>query len=287
MRLRAYLQLGRVSNVPTVWTNVLAGGVLAGGLVTARSAAGPLLAGTLMYVGGMFLNDAFDREIDRRERPDRPIPSGRVTTAEVFVIGFGLLAAGWGLLAVHVLARGYGSGRALVAGAALAGAIVLYNAWHKGNALSPVLMGLCRALLYATAGYALVVTPESELGWGAFVLLAYLVGLTYVAKQETLTALPNLWPLAFLAAPFVYAAPVVRVSVTGAVLYVAFLAWVLYALSLLARRRAIGLAVVSLIAGIALLDGVLVAWEGAMGLAWACAAGFALTLVLQRWVRGT
>ena len=37
------------------------------------------------------------------------------------------------------------------------------------------------------------------------VLLCYLVGLTYVAKQENLGHIRNVWPLAFLSAPVVYA----------------------------------------------------------------------------------
>jgi len=58
-----------------------------------------MVALSLFYVGGMFLNDGFDREVDARERPERPLPSGRATPREVFAIGFGLLAAGLVLLA--------------------------------------------------------------------------------------------------------------------------------------------------------------------------------------------
>jgi hypothetical protein len=287
MRWKSYLQLGRVSNLPTVWTNVMAGGVLAGAVLDARMLLGPVLAGSAMYVGGMFLNDAFDREIDRRERPERPIPAGRVTAGEVFAIGFALLIGGWLLFALHVEGWGYGGRGALVAGAALAGAIVLYDLWHKGNPWSPVLMGLCRALLYGTAGYAMVAQPRWELAIGAVVLLCYLIGLTYVAKQETLTTLPNFWPIAFLATPFVYAAPTLWSSATGGVLYLLFVAWVAYALRMLIRREAIGRAVVSLIAGIALLDAVLIAGQGMTGTAWLAAACFPLTLALQRYVAGT
>ena len=49
---------------------------------------------SLLYTGGMYLNDAFDREVDARERPERPIPSGRVRAGSVFAIGFGLLGMG-------------------------------------------------------------------------------------------------------------------------------------------------------------------------------------------------
>jgi 4-hydroxybenzoate polyprenyltransferase len=182
---------------------------------------------------------------------------------------------------------GYGSRRALLAGAALAGAIVLYNSWHKGNPLGPVLMGLCRALLYLTAGLALAARPGPELTAGAVVLLCYLIGLTYVAKQETLTRLPNTWPLFILATPFAYAASSLFDNVSVTVLYVAFLAWVLYALSILVRRLSIGKAVVTLIAGISLLDAVLIARTGAEGLAWIAAAGLVVTVFFQRYIRGT
>src|SRR6185369_11144617 len=118
-RARAYLQLGRVSNLPTVWTNVLAGIVLAGAVPPAGVVARMALALSLFYVGGMFLNDAFDRAVDARERPERPIPSGAVAAVEVFAGGFGLLGAGIALVAWQAAARG-----ALFSALALAAAIV-------------------------------------------------------------------------------------------------------------------------------------------------------------------
>jgi 4-hydroxybenzoate polyprenyltransferase len=76
---RTVLRLGRVSNLPTVWTNALAGAVLAAGV---SFAAWPVvtaaLALSLFYVGGMWLNDGFDAEVDARERPERPIPAGEI-----------------------------------------------------------------------------------------------------------------------------------------------------------------------------------------------------------------
>jgi len=104
VKLQTALRLGRISNLPTVWSNVLVGALLAGGLLA--DARLPLLmaALSLFYVGGMFLNDAFDREFDAAHRPERPIPSGQVTAQQVFGIGFGLLAAG--LAGVALASRG-------------------------------------------------------------------------------------------------------------------------------------------------------------------------------------
>lgn len=67
--INAYLRLARISNLPTVWTNVLAASVLSGGTTPIRLFL-VMLAASLLYTGGMFLNDAFDQNIDRAERPE-------------------------------------------------------------------------------------------------------------------------------------------------------------------------------------------------------------------------
>jgi hypothetical protein len=278
-----------VSNLPTVWTNTLAGATL-GGVDVGRGRLALLgLAFSLLYTGGMYLNDAFDREYDARERPERPIPSGQVGAGRVFAIGFGLLGAG--VLVVGVAAAGPGGGglAAVAFGALLAGVITGYDAWHKANPLSPVLMGLCRVLVYLTAALAVAGRLGPAVMGGAAVLLCYLIGLTYVAKQENLTELRHLWPLAFLAAPFLYAWPVALGTGVGAGLYLVFLLWVGYAVTALVRpgRRDIRRAVVSLIAGISLLDALLIAGAGDHVRAGWAILGFVLTLLFQRWVPGT
>ena len=286
--LTPYLLLGRVSNLPTVWTNTLAGATLAGAAVDPGRLTLLALAFSLLYTGGMYLNDAFDREIDARERPERPIPSGRVSAGRVFAIGFGLLAAG--VLVVAVAAAGLSNGRAaVVSGLLLAGVITAYDAWHKANPLSPVVMGLCRVLVYVTAALAVAGRIGAPVWGGAAALLCYLVGLTYVAKQENLSEVRNLWPLAFLAAPFLYAWGVLFTPGVATVLYLALLGWVAYSIAWLVRpgRRDIRRAVVSVIAGISLLDALLIAGAGEPARAAWAVLGFALTLGFQRWVPGT
>lgn len=291
MTWRVLLRLGRVSNLPTVWTNVLAGVVLAGVPIEGRALAILTLAMSLFYIGGMYLNDAFDRDIDARERPERPIPSGLISPQAVFASGFGLLAAAMVILLAQTSSRAQpGRGAAVLSGLVLAATIVYYDARHKGNPWSPAVMGLCRVLVYVTAALAVAGRVDARVLAGAVVLLCYLIGLTYIAKQETLTEFQNLWPLAFLGAPFVYGLPVlVGAGAPGAALYLGFLAWVAWAISLLVRRgRAdIPRAVVALIAGISLLDAVLIAGTGRWPAALWGVAGFGLTLALQRFVRGT
>ena len=118
-------------------------------------------------------------------------------------------------------------------------------------------------------------------------LLSYLIGLTYTAKREHLNELGSLWPLAALAVPAIYGVVLARHAPLAFGFLLIFAAWVLYALWLL-RRRAKGdvpRAVVSLIAGISLLDAMILCGAGAVGLALLAVLAFAVTLLLQRWVR--
>ncbi len=293
MKLRLALRLGRISNLPTVWTNVLVGALLAGGHLADARLPLLMLALSSFYVGGMFLNDAFDREFDAQYRPERPIPSGQVTARQVFVAGFGLLALGLALVLVtqaHAGRDAVGSaGRALAAGAALAGAIVFYNAHHKGNPLSPLVMGLCRVLVVLTAAFSVAAALPAAVWLAASALLCHLIGLTYIAKQEHLDRIGALWPLGFLALPASYGLTLAARTPLAAVPWLIYMGVLVFALSLL-RRRARGdvpRAVVTLIAGMSVLDAVVLAGAGHVLAAVLAIAAFALTLALQRWVAGT
>lgn len=251
------LRLGRVSNLPTVWTDVLAGAVLAGSTPQPFLLALLLLAVSLFYVAGMYLNDAFDRDFDAAAYPQRPIPSGAVTTGTVFTMGF--LGLGAGELLLVVAGFGAESGRGwppVIAGLCLAATIVYYNVHHKGNPLSPFLMSLCRAQVYLTTALAVASLLPQPFWWGMALLVAYIMGLSYVARQETLARLTNLWPLALLAAPFLYGAAGALHSVGTALIYTGFLMWVVNAVRRLVRRTQADMraGVSQLIAGIALLD---------------------------------
>jgi 4-hydroxybenzoate polyprenyltransferase len=290
MTLATALRLGRVSNLPTVWTNALAGTALAGGQIWTQTTLLVVISLSLLYVSGMYLNDAFDRDIDAVERPDRPIPAGAVSVNTVFGVGFGLMLGGlafmlWGSATVSET-----SVRPMTAALTLAGAILFYDWHHKGNAFSPLVMGLCRFLAYLTAGYAAAMAPSPMLFLAAFVSLCYLIGLTYAAKQEALDRLDNLWPLLFLGAPIFYGLAIVLQSgVLAAVALAILVIWTLVALYFL-RRRAKGdvpRAVVSLIAGISLVDALFLSAAGAVGAAMVAGLCFLLTLTLQRWVSGT
>jgi 4-hydroxybenzoate polyprenyltransferase len=181
-KLRLYLTLGRISNLPTVWSNVLAGAVLSGAALGGPALPLIALAVSLSYTGGMFLNDAFDRGFDAQHQPFRPIPAGLISATSVFAIGFGLLGAGTGLVGLAGFTRGHAV-QAIVGAMALSTAIVIYDLWHKNNPVSPVLMGICRALVYITSALTLRGEVTTAAWLGAFALFAYLNVLTAVAKR--------------------------------------------------------------------------------------------------------
>jgi 4-hydroxybenzoate polyprenyltransferase len=277
------LRLGRVSNLPTVWTNVLAAVVLSSGDWRGRHLGLLLMSMSLCYVGGMYLNDYFDRAIDARERPDRPIPSRAISAHAVAAVGFVLLGCGFVLVAMA------GVGAADVSIALLAAAIVAYDLHHKGNPLGPAIMGACRALVYVTAA-ALAGSISVFIIVAATAVAAYVAGLTYAARQESLDKVGNLWPLALVAAPLLAAMGVFQVGAGAVAIYLLLALWMGAAVYLLAKRPGVGAvsrAVGWLIAGISLCDAALLASAGAMTPALVAIGGFVVTLVAQKYVAGT
>jgi UbiA prenyltransferase family len=286
MRASVALRLGRVSNLPTVWSNALAGAALASGKPDPKIVLGMMVGFSALYTAGMFLNDAFDASFDRIHRPERPIPSGEIAVSAVFGWGFLLLAAGFAITATTSL-FGLGGSAPVVASGFLVAVIVLYDAWHKDNPLGPFIMGLCRALLYLTAGLAVGAPVGLTLAVAA-TALCYLIGLTYIAKHETRSRLTTLWPVAFLCAPLAFAAVHNSGGLLQAGLCAWLVAWVAYALSFLRPPApSIGTAVGMLIAGISLVDAVFIAGGAHAPLSVVAVACFVATLLLQRRVPGT
>ncbi|APX01556.1 MULTISPECIES: SCO3242 family prenyltransferase [unclassified Arthrobacter] len=135
-----YLELVRAPAVLTVLGDTIAGGSAAGHRLGGRRMLLPV-ASACLYAGGMALNDYADRGIDARERPERPIPSGRITPKKALTAAAALTAAGLSLSAAG------GGRRSLAVGLPLAAAIWTYDLVAKGHPVSgAVTMGCCRAL---------------------------------------------------------------------------------------------------------------------------------------------
>jgi 4-hydroxybenzoate polyprenyltransferase len=142
-----------------------------------------LLASSCLYSAGMVWNDFFDIEQDRRERPFRPLPSGKVTRRSAAWFGLALLVAGL----VCAFLAGF---RAGVLAVLLSGAILLYDGWLKRTPAGPVAMGTCRFLNVLLGWQAAVAAGRP---WQPGVHLAvvvglYIVGVTWFARTEATTS---------------------------------------------------------------------------------------------------
>jgi hypothetical protein len=282
-RLRAHLSLARISNSPTVVTNVLAGASFAG--VVSAAVDFPIITIVMLcvalvafYTAGMYLNDLCDYEIDRKERPERPLVQGIVTKTEVWGVTLGLFAIGHILLLLI-------SPRLLLPGIILTALIVLYDVWHKSNPLSPLVMGANRFMVYAIAFLAFEPALRTEILVGATILLVYILGLTFIAKSENQASFSRYWPLIVLLFPALYYG--VQSQGLELLFAIAFAAWVLYCASLIYRKHQIRQGIGALLAGISLLDAAALAANGIVSFAVLAVAAFALTIVLQRVIKGT
>ena len=181
--LRPYLQLVRIPTVFSSLSNAYAGYWIGGGYPAWSSLWLGMIAAGLYVMAGMALNDIADLEVDRAERPDRPLPSGAISLPAAWSLVLGMFALA---LVLQYLANP----ACAFVGVLLVGAIFLYNFGLKGTALGPLSMGLCRMLNLA-AGMALnfssprVFLTQPIALYGALLSLGFYVALvTYLARDE-------------------------------------------------------------------------------------------------------
>ena len=284
-QVRAWLELTRGSNLPTVWTNVLAAGALA----TPRTeplAWGPLVGAgaalSAMYIGGMVLNDVCDEEVDACERPARPIPSGRVTRARATLGAWALLLVGVaGLFAL----RPEGGVLSLL----LLGAIAAYNWVHRHWSGAVVVMGACRGLVYAVAALALSGRVAPPVQWMVAVVGAYTVLLSIAAQTEVQSndSLHRRAPwLAAMGVPALWIGMPSGHTLPALLVGLAALVWLVRCARLVTGGRVIP-GVLGMLAGFCLLDAFALMLAGRPGLASAAGVLFLLTTLAHRPVSGT
>lgn len=172
-----YLQLTRPANLVTALSDILAGMAI-GQFLFSESTPFWLLPATIgLYGGGVVLNDVFDARLDAVERPERPIPSGKVRLQAAAMMGVLLLIAGIILSAIHSPVS------ALIA-FIIALTTILYNRLAKHHKVAgPVVMGLCRGgnLLLGISA----VTESVALWWPiAIVPVIYIGAITLISQDE-------------------------------------------------------------------------------------------------------
>ena len=288
---RAWLSLGRVSNLATCLTNVLVGVA-----VCLRDPASlgtwpwvdtiVCVAGVVaLYLGGMVMNDVVDVRWDREHDNARPIATGAVSLRAARAVAFLLMLAGFLMLALHGTA-------ALISASCLVGAIAAYNLFHKRHPAVTLLMGVCRGLVIVTV--ACVIGGDWPLfhGWVlAAAMTCYIVILTLAARREhmqrvtfhralivALSVLPVL-PAFILAAAW----PWITAGAS-----VAFIIWTLHSAQQIHRQPPnVRGAIHGWLAGICLIDAWSLLLLGGWSMSLVALACFAVTLAAHRIVSGT
>ena len=181
--IRALLELLRLPNVFTALADV------AMGFLFTHSTAQPVaqfvllaVASGSLYLAGMVLNDYFDRDIDFQERPERPIPSGRISPRFAQNLGGALL--GLGLVAGCSAGLITGSTRTGAVATLLAMAVVLYDFKLKHTPLGPLGMGSCRALNVLLGMSAATESLQTIHAVVALGVGTYIAGVTCFARTE-------------------------------------------------------------------------------------------------------
>ncbi|MDD2732486.1 MAG: UbiA family prenyltransferase [Desulfuromonadaceae bacterium] len=187
--LKTYIELCRISNLPTVWSNVLAAVILSGEPFSWGAFSTLALSLSLFYSAGMALNDIFDAAIDRIQRPGRPIPSGRITPLAAYLLTGGLFVAAFALLFA------FSHRSAVFAGFVLLVLIILYDRYHKGHPSSVLLMAACRAMVYVVSGYALAGKISGAVLTVALIQFGYIVCISVTARYENHRSTPFTFPV--------------------------------------------------------------------------------------------
>ena len=194
---RAFITLGRLQLLPTVWSNCLAGWWLGGG-GNERKLPFLLAGATCLYLGGAFLNDAFDALFDRQHRRTRPIPAGAVTAGTVWVYGLIWLASGVAVL----FSIGIFTGSI---GLVLAFWVVFFNAIHRTLTFWPLVLGVSRLLVYLVAASIGSDRITGLAIWCGIAQAVYVGGAGFPLRRENAADPVRYWPLLLLGAPIVLA----------------------------------------------------------------------------------
>ena len=309
-KLSAILATGRISNLPTVWCNVLLAFLLvqlspsiidgdASSTISIPLLIITCIAASSLYVGGCFLGDAVDVEFDKANKPTRPIPMGVLDRNSIYGYAGFLLSTGIVLpFAYGKFTTGDFNIPTLVASLLLAAAIVIYSLWHKRSPwLGLPCIGACRFFLVLFGAFIALATGNGWIDHTLFIY-AFLVGLyticfASVARSES-SPKPITWRkslmatmllLPILALPLNLSilsnAAVGIPTITGLAIY---LLWMLIAFRKINSNK--GQFVSMSLAGFCILDATFAAQFGWTWLM-LCLLLFGISLLLQKWAPAT
>lgn len=184
MRKNPYLLLIRPANLITAATDIAAGAAIAITLALASEVSATVgsflllvLSSVFLYAGGIAFNDVFDAELDRLERPERPIPSGTVSRPKAGLYAGCLLLAGILIAFAHHQVSG-------ILATSIALLTLSYNSRAKHHPFfGPFNMGILRSLNLLLGVSLLPHMAAPHFYLGIFPLI-YIFAITMISRGE-------------------------------------------------------------------------------------------------------
>ena len=184
MKFFSYLVLIRPANILTAVSDVVAGLAIAGYLQYLTFpdhwlSALLLICSTIgLYAGGIVFNDYFDLPLDRVERPERMLPSGRIAAGHAMI--FGILLLIFGVITAFMASSGSGIIALLISFAAL-----VYDKYVKHHAVfGPLNMGICRGLNLLLGMSIVPLITLGNLPFLALMPVVFIAAVTLTSRGE-------------------------------------------------------------------------------------------------------
>ncbi len=182
MNIKTYLSLTRPANIITAIADILAGVSIASYLFTIDNIN--LLSVILLcistiglYAGGIVFNDVFDFELDKIERPERALPSEKISVRNAIILGASLLITG----VLAGLCNSIASGFIALIIALLA---LFYDKYGKHlTYFGPINMGLCRGF-NLILGMSIIEKSIIEWWWICIIPICYIAAITMISRSE-------------------------------------------------------------------------------------------------------
>jgi 4-hydroxybenzoate polyprenyltransferase len=182
-KLIAYLQLMRPANITTAWADILLGYAAAGALSLGINhldfavLGWLILATTGLYGGGVVFNDVCDANLDAVERPERPLPSGRISLAEAIALGMILLIVG-------IVAAAMVSQLSALLAVIIAITALIYDIWGKHHTFfGPLIMGTCRGC-NLLLGVSAIPPAVGDRWYLTLIPIIYIAAITAISQGE-------------------------------------------------------------------------------------------------------
>jgi len=202
----------RPANIVTSIADVLAGVAISGYFISVALNSNSIASVFLLclstiglYGGGVVFNDVFDAELDKIERPERAIPSGRVTLKQAALLGIILLIGG-------TVSAFFVNNLCGIIAVAISASALIYDKWTKHSPMiGPLNMGLCRGL-NLMLGVCIITTQLNSYWFLGFVPIIYIASITMISRGEVHGGKSNMF----------YFAGLLYLLVIGAIFFFSF-----------------------------------------------------------------